>query len=47
MLTTDTDVAIKAFNDGLIDRFLLKTSKDLYTELRLAAQELIHYYFRE
>jgi CheY-like chemotaxis protein len=49
MLTAeaDKDTAIKAFNKGLIDRFLLKTSEELYPEITLAVQELSHRYFRE
>lgn len=49
MLTAeaDKDTAIKAFNNGLIDRFLLKTSNDLFPEITLAIQELSHRYFRE
>ncbi len=49
MLTAeaDKDTAIKAFNNGLIDRFLLKTSKDLFTEITQAVQELTHRYFCE
>ncbi len=49
MLTAevDKDTAIKAFNHGLIDRFLLKTSEDLYPEITQAVQELTHRHFRE
>jgi len=49
MLTAeaDKDTAIKAFNNGLIDRFLLKTSKDLHLEITWALQELSYRYFRE
>jgi CheY-like chemotaxis protein len=49
MLTAeaDKDTAINAFNKGLIDRFLLKTSENFYTEIRLATQELSHRYFRD
>ncbi|MBA2652400.1 MAG: response regulator [Tatlockia sp.] len=49
MLTAgaDKDTAIQAFNNGLIDRFLLKTSEDLYPAITLAVQELTHRHFRE
>ncbi len=49
MLTAeaDKDTAIKAFNNGLIDKFILKTSEELYSEITLAVQELTHRYFKE
>ena len=49
MLTAeaDKDTAIKAFNNGLIDKFILKTSEDLYSEITFAVQELTQRYFKE
>lgn len=49
MLTAeaDKDTAIKAFNQGLIDKFILKTNAELYSEITLAIQELTHRYFKE
>lgn len=49
MLTAeaDKDIAIKAFNNGLIDKFILKTSQELYSEITLAVHELTRRYFRE
>jgi CheY-like chemotaxis protein len=49
MLTAeaDKDTAITAFNDGIIDKFILKTSKNLYQELTSAVCELTHRYFKE
>lgn len=49
MLTAeaDKDTAIKAFNNGLIDKFIFKTSEDLYPEITLAMHELSQRYFRE
>ncbi|MBA2657828.1 MAG: response regulator [Tatlockia sp.] len=49
MLTAeaDKDTAISAFNQGLIDRFLLKTSNELYDEINLAVQDLTHNHFKE
>jgi len=43
----DKDIAIKAFNDGVIDKFILKTSENLYQELTTAIQELTMRYFKE
>ena len=47
MLTAeaDKDTAIKAFNNGLIDKFILKTTEDLYLEIALAIEELTQRYF--
>lgn len=47
MLTAeaDKDTAINAFNDGLIDKFILKTNENLYQEISLAVQELTQRYF--
>lgn len=49
MLTAeaDKDTAIKAFNSGLIDKFILKTSEELHLEIELAVQELMQRYFME
>ena len=49
MLTAeaDKDTAINAFNDGLIDKFILKTNEELYSELSLAVHDLTQRYFRE
>ena len=49
MLTAeaDKDTAIKAFNNGLIDKFILKTNENLYQEITLAVHELTQRYFRE
>ncbi|HAT1722151.1 TPA: response regulator [Legionella pneumophila] len=49
MLTAeaDKDTAIKAFNNGLIDKFILKTSENLYPEITLAVHDLTQRYFRE
>lgn len=49
MLTAeaDKDTAIKAFNSGLIDKFILKTSEELHLEITLAVQELTQRYFKE
>ncbi|HHF0530468.1 TPA: response regulator [Legionella anisa] len=49
MLTAeaDKDTAIKAFNNGLIDKFILKTNAELYSEITLAVQELTQRYFKE
>lgn len=49
MLTAeaDKDTAIKAFNNGLIDKFILKTNEELYSEITFAVQELTQRYFKE
>ncbi|HGF0868156.1 TPA: response regulator, partial [Legionella pneumophila] len=49
MLTAeaDKDTAISAFNNGLIDKFILKTSENLYPEITLAVDDLTQRYFRE
>lgn len=49
MLTAeaDKDTAIHAFNDGLIDKFILKTSENLYSQITSAIQDLTHRYFKE
>ena len=43
----DKDTAINAFNSGAIDKFLLKTSANLYQELGDAIAELQCRYFKE
>ena len=49
MLTAeaDKDTAIKAFNNGVIDKFILKTSENLFQELMLAVSEITQRYFKE
>ena len=49
MLTAeaDKDTAIKAFNQGIIDKFILKTNEDLYQELTQAIQDLTQRYFHK
>ena len=49
MLTAeaDKDTAINAFNDNLIDKFVFKTSENLYSEITLALHDLTQRYFRE
>lgn len=49
MLTAeaDKDTAIKAFNNGVIDKFILKTSENLFQELLLSVDDLTLRYFRE
>lgn len=49
MLTAeaDKDTAIKAFNKGVIDKFILKTSENLSQDLMLAVSELTQRYFEE
>ena len=49
MLTAEADsnIAIKAFNDGLINKFILKTTEHLHQEIILAVNELTHNYFKE
>lgn len=49
MLTAeaDKDTAIQAFNNGIIDKFILKTSNNLYQEVTNAISELTHRYFKE
>ena len=49
MLTAeaDKDTAIKAFNNGLIDKFILKTNEDFYSEITLAIQELTQRHFKK
>jgi FixJ family two-component response regulator len=48
MLTAeaDKDTAIGAFNDGVIDKFILKTSNNLYDEIEAAIHELRNRYFQ-
>ncbi|HAU1599225.1 TPA: response regulator [Legionella pneumophila] len=41
----DKDTAIRSFNAGLIDKFILKTSKNLHEELENAINELMERYF--
>ena len=43
----DTSLAVDAFNAGTIDKFILKTSDDLYTKVLDAIVELKHKYFKE
>lgn len=47
MLTAeaDKDTAINAFNNSLIDKFILKTSKNLHSEISSAIYELVERYF--
>ncbi len=49
MLTAeaDKDTAIKAFNQGIIDQFILKTNENLYQELTQAIQDLTQRYFHK
>ena len=49
MLTAeaDKDTAIKAFNQGIIDKFILKTNENLYQELTQAIQDLTQRYFHK
>lgn len=48
MLTAEADknTAINAFNEDLIDKFILKTNTDLYPEITHALHELTQRYFR-
>jgi CheY-like chemotaxis protein len=48
MLTAeaDKDTAIRAFNAGVIDKFILKTSNFLYEEIEAAINELRNRYFQ-
>ena len=43
----DKDTAINAFNNGYIDKFILKTNPNLHEELNRAIHELTEKYFRE
>ena len=49
MLTAEADqaLAVKAFNEGLIDKFILKTAENLYSELHAAVHELTQRHFKE
>lgn len=49
MLTAeaDKDTVIEAFNNGLIDKFILKTSKNMHSELAFAVHDLTQRYFIE
>lgn len=49
MLTAeaDKDIAINAFNNKLIDKFILKTSEHLYSEITFAVWDLTQRYFKE
>lgn len=49
MLTAeaDKDTAIQAFNNGIIDKFILKTNNNLYQEVTNAISELTYRYFKE
>jgi CheY-like chemotaxis protein len=48
MLTAeaDKDTAIQAFNNGLIDKFILKTDENLHMEITLAVNDLTHRHFK-
>jgi len=43
----DETVAVKAFNDGLIDRFVLKNERDVYEQINQAIGELQRSYIRD
>lgn len=43
----DKDIAISAFNNGTIDKFILKTNDNLYAELLNSIDELTNRYFNE
>lgn len=43
----DEKIAVQAFNQGIIDRFILKQDKDVTTTLNQAIFELQHDYFRQ
>lgn len=49
MLTAEADknIAIQAFNNQLINKFILKTSENLYSEITLAINDLTQRYFNE
>lgn len=41
----DSDIAINAFNDGIIDKFILKTHTNLFEQLKIYINELTNKYF--
>ncbi|HHL0314782.1 TPA: response regulator [Legionella pneumophila] len=41
----DSDIAINAFNDGIIDKFILKTHANLFEQLKIYINELTNKYF--
>lgn len=41
----DSDIAINAFNDGIIDKFILKTHANLFEQLKVYINELTNKYF--
>ncbi len=43
----DEYVAVRAFNEGLIDRFILKSERDVYEEVNVAIHELQNAYIRD
>lgn len=43
----DETVAVSAFNDGLIDRFVLKSERDVYEQINHAISELQRSYIRD
>ena len=43
----DKDIAIRAFNNGTIDRFILKTNDNLYSEILGSIDDLTNRYFQE
>lgn len=49
MLTVeaDKDTVIKAFNDSLIDKFILKTNVDLFSDIKVMITELTYRFFNE
>ncbi len=49
MLTgkADHELAVNAFNEGIIDGFILKDSKDMFNKLCLLTDKLCKHYFRD
>ncbi len=43
----DKDIAISAFNSGVIDKFILKTNDNLYDEILTSVDDLTFKYFNE
>lgn len=43
----DEDVAVRAFNDGVIDRFIRKSERNVYEDVNTAILELQHAYIRD
>jgi len=41
----DKDIAINAFNDGIIDKFILKTHANLFEQIKIYINELTNKYF--